>query len=288
MKRTIATLMIVAAAGTLGAAARLQEKSFLVTVIPDKTGPVTTLTTADFVVREGGEQREVVLAEPSSFPLAVSLLIDMTQPQLLDSTVVARELRRGVAAFVSTLRAAQPNAKIALVEVGAGAQTIAGFDAPAEALDAAIQRLMPLHPADAIVVESIGIAAASLQPMQTPRRAIVIVDFNSSEVLSENTFKKMTVPLQQSGATVWSVSVRLPRSNASRREDALNRVTEGSGGTRQVANAASGLEAMLKKVADSLASQYIVNFKRPGDAPMKPVQMETKQGLKVRLTPMSK
>lgn len=288
MKRTIAALMIVAAAGTLAAAGQQQEKSFLVTVIPDKNGPVTTLTAADFVVREGGERREVVLAEPSSFPLAVTLLIDMTQPQLLDSTVVARELRRGVAAFVSTLRAAQANAKIALVEVGAGAQTIAGFDAPPETLDAAIQKLMPIHPADAIVVESIGIAAASLQPMQTPRRAIVVVDFNSSEVLSETTFKRMTVPLQQSGATVWSVSVRLPRSNASRREDALNRVTAGSGGTRQVVNAASGLEAMLKKVAESLASQYIVNFKRPGDAPMKPVQMETKQGLKVNLTPMSK
>lgn len=240
------------------------------------------------MVREGDTVREVVLAEPTSFPLAVSLLIDMTQPQLLDSAQVARELRKAVATFVSTLRASQSSAKIALVEVGAGSQTTAGFDAPPETLDAAVQRLLPAHPADAIIIESIGRAAASLQPMQTPRRAIVVVDFNSSESLSEDTFTRMAAPLQQSGATVWSVSVRLPRSNRSRREDALNRVTQVSGGLRQVANAASGLEAMLKKVAESLASQYIVNFTRPGDAPMKAVQMETKQGLKVHVSPMSR
>lgn len=288
MKRTIAAVMIVAAAGTVAAAGHAQQKSYLVTVIPGDSGPLTTLKASDFVVREGDTVREVVLAEPSPFPLAVALLIDMTQPQLLETTQVARELRKGAATFVSTLRASQSNAKIALIEVGAGAQTTAGFDAAPEVLDAAVQRLLPAHPGDAIVLESIGKAAASLQSMQTPRRAIVVVDFNSSESASEDTFKRMTVPLQQSGATVWSVSVRLPRSNRSRREDALNRIAEVSGGLRQVANAASGLDAMLKKVAESLASQYIVNFTRPGDAPMKPLHMATRQGLKVHVSPMSR
>lgn len=257
------------------------------TVIAESGAPVTNLTAGDFVVREGDTVREVVSAEPSSFPLVVSLLIDMTKPQI-DNSQLARELRKGVSAFVSSLRASQGTAKIALVEVGAGTETAAAFDAPAAALDAAVQRLLPAHPADAIMLESIGAAAKSLQPMQTPRRAIVTVDFDSSESLTEDTMKRMTDALHQSGATVWSVSVRLPRSSGSRREDALNRITRVSGGLRQVANASSGLEAMLKKVADSLASQYIVNFARPGDAPMKPVRMETKQGLKVHVSPMSR
>src|SRR5687767_4455408 len=146
MKRTIAAVMIVAAAGAVAAAGQAQQKSYLVTVIPGDSGPVTTLKASDFVVREGDTVREVVAAEPSSIPLAVTLLIDMTQPQLLDSTQVARELRKSVATFVSTLRASQSNAKIALIEVGAGAQTTAGFDAAPDVLDAAIQRLLPAHP----------------------------------------------------------------------------------------------------------------------------------------------
>lgn len=124
--------------------------------------------------------------------------------------------------------------------------------------------------------------------MQTPRRAIVTVDFNSSESLNEATMKRMTTALSESGATVWAVSVRLPRAGGSRREPALNLITRNSGGLRLVANASSGLEAQLKQVADSLASQYLVDFTRPDASPMKPLQIETTRGLKVHVSPMQK
>jgi hypothetical protein len=100
--------------------------------------------------------------------------------------------------------------------------------------------------------------------------------------------KRMTDSLHESGATVWSVSVRLPRASGSRREGALNMITRISGGLRLVAGASSGLEAQLKKVAHSLASQYILTFARPADTPLKPLRIETKQGLKVHVSPMSR
>jgi hypothetical protein len=42
---------------------------------------------------------------------------------------------------------------------------------------------------------------------------------------------------------------------------------------------------MLKKVAASLTSQYIVTFARPGEGPMKSITFETVGGPKVLLTP---
>lgn len=286
MRRPIVgAVLLLACAAALGAAAQSREKSFIVTVLAEPDGPVTDLTAADFIVREENTTLEVVSAELSKFPLVVSLLIDMTQPNIPDGMLM-RDLRGAVASFVSTLRASQPGVRIALVEVGGGAVTTSDFDAPAATLDAAVQKLFPAHPADAIMLEAIGQAAKSLTPMQTPRRAIVAVDFNSSESQTEDTLKRMSSSLSQSGATVWSVSVRLPRSNQSRREGALNVMTKNTGGLRQVASASSGLEAMLKKVAHSLASQYVVNFARPGDAPMKTVVMETKKGHKVNVSPM--
>ncbi|MEX2271085.1 MAG: hypothetical protein WD690_06420 [Vicinamibacterales bacterium] len=289
MKRhTIAVVLLLAAAGGMGAATTQdQEKSYLVTVIAESGGPIANLTAKDFIVREDNEVRTVVSAERPAFPLVVSLLVDMTAPPL-ETNMLPRDLRTGVAAFVSALRAAQPGSQIALVEVGGGAVTSADFDAAPAALDAAVQRLFPAHPSDAIVLEAIGQAAKSLAVKPTPRRAIVIVDFNSSESLSEATMKRMTTELQQSGATVWSVSVRLPRSSSSRREGALNLITRESGGMRLVAGASSGLEAQLKKVAGSLASQYLVNFTRPAGAPMKPLRIETAQGHKVHVSPMSR
>ena len=47
----------------------------------------------------------------------------------------------------------------------------------------------------------------------------------------------------------------------------------------------SGLEAMLRSVANSLLSQYTVTFTRPVTATVKSTQMETANGGKVLLTP---
>jgi hypothetical protein len=286
IRTCIATAAVVACALN-AAAGQEQRRSFLVTVIAESGAPVVNLTAADFRVREDNTPRQVILAERPPFPLVVSVLVDMTQPPL-GLNMLPRDLRAGLAAFVKTLRASEPTARIALTEVGGGTETTAGFDAAPDALDAAIQRLLPAHPADAILLEAIGEAARGLQPTQTPRRAIVVIDFNSSESLTEDTMKRMTSDLHQSGATVWSVSVRVPRAGGSRREGALNLITRQSGGLRVVAGASSGLEAQLRKVADSLASQYLVTFARPSEAPAKELRMETAQGHKVHVSPMSR
>jgi hypothetical protein len=62
-------------------------------------------------------------------------------------------------------------------------------------------------------------------------------------------------------------------------------MTRASGGRRFSSVDASGLEALLKKVAASLTSQYIVTFTRPGDGPTKTITFETVGGPKVLLTP---
>ena len=62
-------------------------------------------------------------------------------------------------------------------------------------------------------------------------------------------------------------------------------VTRTSGGMRLTVVEATGLESMLKSVANSLLSQYTVTFVRPGNATVKSTQMETRKGGKVLLTP---
>ena len=48
---------------------------------------------------------------------------------------------------------------------------------------------------------------------------------------------------------------------------------------------ATGLEPMLKSVANSLLSQYTVTFMRPGSGDVKSTEMQTSKGGKVLLTP---
>lgn len=279
----LAAILALTAAGSLPAAPAGQH-SYLVTVIAEHGEPVTSLTAEDFVVREGSKPLRVVAAEHSRFPLVVSLLVDTTKPDVIVSP--ARELRAALAGFVGRIRASAASPRIALVEVGGGAVTTAAYDAPAAELDARIEKIFPAHPGDAVLLEAVGEAARGMADVQTPRRAIVTIDFNSSESATEGTMKRVTADLARAGATVWAVSVRLPRANTSRREGALNAMTKDTGGLRLVAGAPSGLEALLARVADSLASQYIVTFERDGEGPPATIAMETRQGLKVHVSPM--
>ena len=98
--------------------------------------------------------------------------------------------------------------------------------------------------------------------------------------------KRVMADLGQAGATVWTVSLRLPRATSSKREAALNVMSKDTGGLRLVAGAASGLDALLGRVADSLASQYIVTFERDGSDQPGQIEMETTQGHKVHVSPM--
>ena len=283
--RTAMTLTLaLTAAGSLLLAAPAGQHSYLVTVIAENGEPVIGLTADDFIVREGSTPLRVVAAEHSRFPLVVALLVDTTKPDVIVSP--ARELRAALAGFVSRIRAAAASPRIALVEVGGGSVTTAAYDAPAAELDATIEKIFPAHPGDAVLLEAIGEAARGMADVQTPRRAIVTVDFNSSESATEGTMKRVTGDLAQAGATVWAVSVRLPRANTSRREGALFAMAKDTGGLRLVAGAPSGLEALLGRVADSLASQYIVTFERDGDGQPGAITMETKPGLKVHVSPM--
>lgn len=284
--RILAAAAATAVAVTV-ASAQTAQRSFLVSVIPSGPAPVTDLTAQDFTVKENGQARPVVKVERPPFPLAVSLVVDTTQPPPGMNTMM-RDLRAALAGFVSALRASSPGVRIELVEVSGGAMTAAALDANPEHLDAVIEKIFPAHPGDAVMLEAIGSSARTLAGVNTPRRAIVTVDINSSESLSEATMKRMTTDLTASGATVWSVSVRLPRSSASRREAALNLITEKSGGLRLVANASSGLAALLQQVAASLASQYLVTFSRPDQSPPGNVTMETARGLKVNVPLMSR
>ncbi|MDQ3068368.1 MAG: hypothetical protein M3R55_01400 [Acidobacteriota bacterium] len=261
------------------------QRTVIVSVVPTAGGPMRDLTAADFVVREDGKPREVKGAARAREPLYVTLLVDTTKPP--DSVaLLVRDLRAGLGAFVKTVRGAEPDAQIALYEVAGAAVLTVPFDAPAGKLDETILKLYPGHPADTVILEGIGDAARLLTDTPTPRRAIVVVDFSSSESTSDGSMKRVTSALHASGATVWAVSIRPTRTSASVREHGLNVYTKASGGMRFTGLELSGLETQLQNVANALLSQYEVTFARPEQSPLRNLQMETKSGQKVLPSPM--
>ena len=136
-----------------------------------------------------------------------------------------------------------------------------------------------------MVIEALVEAAKKLVDKPSPRRAIVSVDFNSRDSSAVRTMNEAAENINKSGATVWTASVRRTSASSSNREEVLNVVTRASGGMRLTVVEATGLESMLKSIANSLLSQYTVTFTRPANTEVKSTQMETSKGGKVLLTP---
>lgn len=260
------------------------QKTALVTVVAEARGPVADLGARDFVVREDRTQRDVLDARPATEPIFVTLLIDTIRPPagILAPT---QDYRRGVAAFVSSLKAGNPDAQIAILDYAGAPVTAIDFTSEGPTLDRFIQRLFPNRQADAVVIEAVLEGAKKLGDKPSPRRAIVIVDFSWRDASSVESMQQAEQMVNRAGATVWTVSVRTNSSSSNNREEVLNAVTRSSGGRRLTIVEPSGLESALKSVANSLLSQYTVTFTRPVGATVQATQMETAKGGRVLMTP---
>jgi hypothetical protein len=260
------------------------QKTALVTVVAEAGGPVANLAARDFVVREDRAPREVLAAQPATEPIYITLLVDTTKPPL-GVLAPTQDLRRALTSFVTAIKAGNPEAEVAMMDFAGAAVTTVDFTREATALERYIQRLFPNRRADAVLIEALVEGGKKLSDKPSPRRAIVAVDFNSPDSSAVHTMNQAAQSIHKSGATVWTISVRGTSASSSNREEVLNIVTRASGGMRLTAVEASGLESMLKSVANSLLSQYTVTFTRPGNAAVKSTQMETSKGGKVLLTP---
>jgi hypothetical protein len=212
------------------------------------------------------------------------LLIDTSQPPM-GMQYPTQDVRAAVAAFVKTVHARNPGAQISIGDFGGAAVTRVGFTTKPAELDAVIGKIYPNHQSQAVMLEALVDAAKRLGEQPAPRRAIVSLDFNSSEGSPDRLMKTAIEATHKSGVTLWPVSVRGTALSPPNREDVLNRITQANGGLRLTPVEASGLQPALQTFANSLASQYSVTFVRMGgDTPNK-TTFETTRGAKVLRTP---
>jgi hypothetical protein len=130
------TLLAVPMIAGLAAPARqnVVQKTALVTVVAEARGRVGNLGPRDFVVREDQATRDVLDVRPATDPLFITLLIDTIRPP---AGVLAptQDLRRGLAAFVSTITGGNPDAQIAILDYAGATVTAIAFTSEAATLD---------------------------------------------------------------------------------------------------------------------------------------------------------
>jgi hypothetical protein len=284
-RRVIPALGLAVAAAVAGAAAVFgapSEKLVMVTVVADPSKPAAALTPADFTVTEEKDSIQVIEAVPAKDPLSIVLLVDTALPQ--DGSAATPELRKALKAFVATIQAGEPSARIALYQVANAALPVKDFTADRTVLDGGIDLIASGTPAGSKMLEGVVTAAKRLGDRPAPRRAIVCVGIGTAEGTSLNP-KIVGDTVRQSGATLWVVSVEGFRdASLTNRDTVWTRVTADTGGLRQNVVQVTGLDSPLQRVANSLLSQYFLKMVRKQEGPVKGFKGQTAGGSAVLFT----
>jgi hypothetical protein len=287
------------ALGTVVLAAAPQagtEKHVIVTVLDAQTNkPVIGLPANAFAIREDNLDREIVKVEPATDPMSVVLLADTTTAFINR----ARDLRVSSQAFIKQFLAVHPGSSLALWEFGGADIPIVDFTTDAATLGAAAgSKLFPkgsqnginragsgstLSGADIVASNLLeAIVSSSRQLAKRPEARRVIVAFNSDLSVEASTLPGQTVEdeVQKADATLFAVSLTEIASNGPRRDNVLNQLCPYSGGKRFTIQDIAALDGALKNVADILASQYVVTYRRPSGSVKQVLVGTTRQGLK--------
>ena len=259
---------------TLTATGRLPDQTSLhdgvtrtvyVSVLKGGT-PVTDLSADDFVVKEGGKDREIVGAGMTTIPLRIALVVDDNGTGIF---------RYGVAKFIERL---QGRAEFALSTVQGQHQKLVDYTGDLERLSLALG-LLTARPATndgGQLLEGIFETAKDFQKRRTARPIIVVLTVGGEEH-STLPAHHVLEELEKSGAALNVIAINsstiramatvskpsaLLESNLNLSE-VLGDGPKQSGGKREEIVASAGLGPGLQELAEALRNQYAVSFSRP-------------------------
>jgi hypothetical protein len=272
IRRLLTAAVLIVGVSASAAGPQVPRDRTLVLSLVDHAGrPLTDVQPDDVRVREDGTDGEVVGLKRASGSLFIQILVDTTpgtEPYVSD-------IRQALTAFVERVKAADPGARIGLMEFGQAAAPIVPITESGYHLETGIARIFPKPRSASVLLEAIVAASNSLMPQPGPRRAIVSFNTEPSDEQSRESPNRMLQALGLSGAQVWSVSLQTLNRNNPNRDIVLNQVAKVTGGRREIVVAASAIQGYLENYADVLLAQYEITYRMPGDRPAKVVQTGT-------------
>jgi len=267
MKRIVFLLVFLGAAGAaLLATSAGITRTVYVTATDSKGALVTDLTAADFSIKEGGKEREVVKAEAATAPMQLAIIVDDNGTGMF---------RYGLAQFLQKLLG---HGEFAISTVVGQAMKIQDYTTSTDALSTALQKLAPRPstPDGGQLIEGIAESAKELLKRKAVRPVIVALTVGGEEHSPQSAHDVLN-SLKDSGASLHVISVAggTVRSTvqSSNPGDALDGTLnlgevlgdgpKQSGGRRDEIVATAGLIAGLQRLADELLQQYVVSYVLP-------------------------
>jgi len=250
----------IAAAASLSAQA--VNRTVYVTVTDSKGAAVTDLTPANFKVKEGGKDREIIKAEPAKALPHIALMVE-------ERLAPDQQTRVGLFEFVKRINGA---AEISLITVGLRNTTIVPYVTDPNALLKAINELSLNPQPTSNLTEGINDIAKIFEKERPERPVIVVVGFSGGQAGGASASSILT-QLRQSGAMFYAVTYGPPDTanssnlgtmgDESGREQVLGDGAKQSGGRRTEVVTTAAITKALQQVIDDLAAQYVITYALP-------------------------
>jgi len=234
------------------------ERTVYVTVTANDA-PVPDLTAADFVVKEGGKDREIVKAVPATTPMRLALAVE-------ERLVADHNIRKAMFEFMKLMI---ERSQIALITIGLRNNVVVDFTSSGEALVGGINKLSMNPPPDSAVAESILDLSTRFIESKAERPVIVVISFSGGQagVAPRAVLDK----LRDSGALMHSITISGSTqvtplgsmSDQSGREQVLGDGPKQSGGRRIEVTSTLQILRATQQIAADLGSQYAITYTLP-------------------------
>ena len=267
-RAAVVAVILMLGVATMPALAQSTRRTIYVTARAADGAPLSGLSAADVVVREGGQPRPVVGVEPSRTPLQVAVVLE-------ERLAPDDDVRRAVANFFDRVH---ETGKVALYVVGRRSERRSDYTSEIVPFARAINGLPPRSYQPGDVVQAVHEIARD-QRSREGRRAVVVLAVEgaqSSTVTAQGVLERLIA-----GATVLyaatlaggSLATAPPGATSGDRKldleaqvSGLERdrmfgdVTRQSGGLHISSQRTAGMFAALERIAGELAHQHVVSY----------------------------
>lgn len=235
-------------------------------LVRDKRGRFATeLTKEDFVIRDGGQAREILqFHADSNAPVRVALLFDVSgSMRLADRMESARQAARHV---VGALRLGSEADEAAVFSFDMNLQSLQPFTVDSGTIEAALSRVTPYGQTslyDAIAQTSRRVA--DIRPGD-PHRGAVVVFTDGVDTSSELTPEQVSAIASAIDVPVYVLTVVSPSDHEDRGapraapEGDLRRLAQWTGGDLFVTSAPAHVSVAARRIVDELRHQYVLAF----------------------------
>ena len=252
--------------------AQADEHIIYASVVDQKGNSVPGLTQKDFIVREDGQAREVLLVTNDNEPMQVALLVDNS----VEMRNRLADLRRGMTAFVAALR---PGIQVSLITLAERPTIVVAYTADKAVLQKGIDRVIT-YTAGNYLLDGIAEVSQGLARRPTTHRSAIAVVTERGPEYSYRDYTDVLRIVRESGTPALHVVLvgvseefadraasvydgpRDDRGGADR-DMVLGRMTKETGGRYEEVLSTSAIALKLQQMATELSTQYRVTFARP-------------------------